>query len=81
MHKALNQSTFPPDFAWGVAIGVHQTEGGNIASDWWYRENQPDSAVAERCGDAVDGYHRWRLCWTPASTRSRPSTSRTSSRL
>ncbi|UOZ07105.1 glycoside hydrolase family 1 protein [Amycolatopsis sp. WQ 127309] len=51
--------TFPPGFLWGVATGAHQTEGGNVASDWWYRENRPDSPVAERCGDAVDSYHRW----------------------
>jgi beta-glucosidase len=40
-------------------MGAHQSEGNNIASDWWARENQPDSPVAERAGDAIDGYHRW----------------------
>jgi beta-glucosidase len=55
----LNRATFPVGFAWGVSVGAHQTEGGNVASDWWYRENEPDSPVAERCGDAVDAYHRW----------------------
>ncbi|GAA3529347.1 family 1 glycosylhydrolase [Amycolatopsis ultiminotia] len=50
---------FPPDFLWGVATGAHQTEGGNVASDWWYRDHLPDSPSAERCGDAVDSYHRW----------------------
>jgi beta-glucosidase len=42
-----------------VAIGAHQSEGNNLASDWWYRENQPRSPVAQRCGDAIDSYHRW----------------------
>ncbi|GAB3569041.1 family 1 glycosylhydrolase [Amycolatopsis endophytica] len=51
--------SFPPGFLWGVATGAHQTEGGNVASDWWYRETMPDSPVAEPCGDAVDSYHRW----------------------
>jgi beta-glucosidase len=55
----LGRTTFPAGFAWGVSVGAHQTEGGNVASDWWHRENQPDSPVAERCGDAVDSYHRW----------------------
>ncbi|WP_214324710.1 glycoside hydrolase family 1 protein [Nonomuraea sediminis] len=50
---------FPSGFLWGVATGAHQTEGGNVASDWWYRENRPGTNVAERCGDAVDSYHRW----------------------
>lgn len=51
--------SFPPGFLWGVATGAHQTEGGNVASDWWHRESQPESRVPERCGDAVDSYHRW----------------------
>ena len=42
-----------------MAIGAHQSEGNNLASDWWYRENQPQSPVAQRCGDAIDSYHRW----------------------
>ncbi|UAJ79327.1 family 1 glycosylhydrolase [Leifsonia sp. ZF2019] len=54
----LTPHTFPAGFAWGVSLGAHQTEGGNVASDAWFRENQPDSSL-ERCGDAVDGYHRW----------------------
>lgn len=55
----LSSKTFPAGFLWGTAIGAHQSEGNNLASDWWYRENQPDSPVAERSGDAVDSYHRW----------------------
>jgi beta-glucosidase len=55
----ITPSTFPAGFLWGTAIGAHQSEGNNLASDWWYRENQPDSPVAERSGDAVDSYHRW----------------------
>ncbi|HWC78847.1 MAG TPA: family 1 glycosylhydrolase [Pseudonocardiaceae bacterium] len=59
MSIELSPATFPADFLWGVAIGAHQSEGGNVASDWWFRENQPDAPVAERCGDAIDSYHRW----------------------
>jgi beta-glucosidase len=60
MSTELSAETFPPGFLWGVSIGAHQSEGNNLASDWWYRETQPDSPVAEPCGDAVDSYHRWR---------------------
>ena len=59
MAAELSAETFPPGFGWGVSIGAHQSEGNNIASDWWYHETQPDSPVAEPCGDAVDSYHRW----------------------
>jgi beta-glucosidase len=59
MTAELSPATFPPGFLWGVAIGAHQSEGNNLASDWWYRENQPQSPVAQRSGDAIDSYHRW----------------------
>ncbi|MFG6402899.1 family 1 glycosylhydrolase [Microbacterium sp. P04] len=49
----------PAEFLWGVSVGAHQTEGGNLGSDWWYRENQANSGIDERCGDAVDSYHRY----------------------
>jgi len=55
----ITSSTFPEGFLWGAAIGSHQSEGNNVASDWWARENLPDSPVAERAGDAIDSYHRW----------------------
>jgi beta-glucosidase len=51
---------FPEGFLWGATTGSHQTEGNNIASDWWALENAPSSPIAERSGDAVDSYHRWR---------------------
>jgi len=47
-------------FLWGVATGAHQTEGNNLASDWWAMEHAPGSFVKEPSGDAVDSYHRWR---------------------
>jgi beta-glucosidase len=50
----------PSKFLWGVATGAHQTEGNNVASDWWGVEHAPGSIVAEPSGDAVDSYHRWR---------------------
>jgi len=60
MTTELSSTTFPAGFLWGAAIGSHQSEGNNVASDWWARENAPDSPVAERAGDAIDSYHRWR---------------------
>ena len=47
-------------FLWGVATGAHQTEGNNLASDWWAIEHEPRSFVKEPSGDAVDSFHRWR---------------------
>ena len=58
--SGLSPATFPPGFLWGVSVGAHQSEGNNVASDWWYRETQPQSPIGEPCGDAVDSYHRWR---------------------
>ena len=52
--------TFPPGFLWGVTTGAHQTEGNNLASDWWASENAPGATVKEPSGDADDSYHRWR---------------------
>ena len=52
--------TFPPGFLWGVTTGAHQTEGDNLASDWWALENAPDTTIGEPSGDAADSYHRWR---------------------
>jgi beta-glucosidase len=47
------------EFLWGVATGAHQTEGNNVASDWWEFEHAPGTPIGEPSGDAVDGYHRW----------------------
>lgn len=47
------------DFLWGVATGAHQTEGNNVASDWWEFEHAQGTVIAEPSGDAVDAYHRW----------------------
>jgi len=51
--------TFPPGFLWGVTTGAHQTEGNNVASDWWSSEHAPGATVEEPSGDAADSYHRW----------------------
>lgn len=56
---AIEPPTFPAGFLWGTAVGANQSEGNNTASDWWWREAQPDSPIAEPAGDAVDSYHRW----------------------
>lgn len=47
------------DFLWGAATGAHQTEGNNVASNWWALEHRSDTFVREPSGDAVDSYHRW----------------------
>ncbi|MFH8491066.1 family 1 glycosylhydrolase [Streptomyces longisporoflavus] len=46
------------NFLWGAASSAHQIEGDNTASDWWWLENQPKSAM-ERSGKAVDSFHRY----------------------
>ncbi|MBD7957747.1 glycoside hydrolase family 1 protein [Microbacterium sp. Sa4CUA7] len=45
-------------FLWGAATAPHQTEGNNVASDWW--RNEQLIPGMERSGDAVDSYHRYR---------------------
>jgi beta-glucosidase len=55
----VDQITLARDFLWGASTSPHQTEGGNVNSDWWHLENDPDSFVSERSGDAVDSYHRY----------------------
>ncbi|CAN5129605.1 hypothetical protein BH09ACT8_BH09ACT8_07170 [soil metagenome] len=37
---------------WGNSPGAHQSEGNNLASDWWAIETAPNSPVAEPSGDA-----------------------------
>jgi beta-glucosidase len=50
---------FPPGFLWGASTSAHQTEGGNVGSDWWALEHAGNQLVPQRSGDAVDSYHRW----------------------
>ena len=52
--------TFPDGFLWGAATSAHQTEGNNVASDFWALENRPGGFLPDRSGDACDSYHRWR---------------------
>ncbi|MEO8777605.1 MAG: family 1 glycosylhydrolase [Rhodanobacter sp.] len=49
----------PHDFLWGTAISGHQSEGNNINSDAWVRENVRPTLFAEPSGDACDSYHRY----------------------
>lgn len=49
----------PEGFLWGAATAAHQIEGNNVSSDWWQRENRPDSIIPQRSGDAADSYHRY----------------------
>ena len=50
-------TTFPPGFLWGAATAAHQTEGNNLNSDWWRREQILPGM--EPSGDACDSYHRF----------------------
>jgi beta-glucosidase len=50
---------FPAGFLWGAATSAHQTEGGNVGSDWWALEHAGSPLVPQRSGDAADSYHRW----------------------
>lgn len=50
-------ANFPSEFLWGASSSPHQTEGNNINSDWWAREQiMPGTQPS---GDAVDSYHRY----------------------
>lgn len=49
----------PRDFLWGTAISGHQSEGNNINSDSWVRENVRPTLFVDRSGDACDSYHRY----------------------
>jgi beta-glucosidase len=55
-----DQLAFPTGFLWGAATAAHQTEGNNVNNDWWAREHDQNSPVAEPSGDACDSYHRYR---------------------
>ena len=49
----------PDGFLWGTAISGHQSEGNNVNSDAWIRENVRPTLFAEPSGDACDSYHRY----------------------
>ncbi|TXK09658.1 family 1 glycosylhydrolase [Microbacterium hatanonis] len=49
---------FPDGFLWGAASAPHQVEGGNSNSDFWAQESLMTGA--DRSGDALDSYHRYR---------------------
>lgn len=49
----------PGDFLWGTAISGHQSEGNNVNSDSWVRENTHPTMFAQPSGDACDSYHRY----------------------
>ncbi|PRX99760.1 glycoside hydrolase family 1 protein [Allonocardiopsis opalescens] len=50
--------SFPNGFRWGAATSAHQTEGGNVNSDWWRMEQLPGIGLTHS-GDAIDSYHRY----------------------
>jgi beta-glucosidase len=51
----------PSSFLWGASSGAYQIEGGNVSSDWWWREHGrlPGPPVEAPSGDAADSYHRY----------------------
>lgn len=49
---------FPDGFLFGASISAHQTEGGNVNSDWWWWEHLDSTPCREPSGDACDFYHR-----------------------
>ncbi len=51
---------FSKDFLLGAATAAHQVEGNNVHSDCWVMENIPHTLYADRSGDAVDHYHRYK---------------------
>lgn len=50
---------FPSRFLWGASTSGHQTEGNNVASDFWHMEHCAKSMFAEASGDAADSFNRW----------------------
>jgi beta-glucosidase len=59
MEVSAHVTAFPPGFVWGAATSAHQTEGNNVASDWWEMEHTPGFPMVEPSGDACDSYHRY----------------------
>jgi beta-glucosidase len=56
----MNVQPAPRPFLWGASTAAHQTEGGNVNSDWWVRENAADRGhIQEPSNDAADSYHRY----------------------
>lgn len=48
-------------FLWGASTAAHQTEGGNVNTDWWVNENSADPGhITEPSNDAADSYHRYK---------------------
>ena len=45
--------TFPENFVWGASTAAHQIEGNNVNSDWWAREVDPASTLAEPSGETL----------------------------
>ena len=50
----------PDSFLVGASVSAHQTEGGNVNSDWWWWEHIESTPCREPSGDACDSYHRYR---------------------
>jgi len=51
---------WPEGFLWGASTSAHQTEGGNVGSDWWNLEHlNTGGLLKEPSHDACDSYHRW----------------------
>ncbi len=50
---------FPKGFLWGAATSGHQTEGDNVASDFWWMEQAKPTLFAEPSGSATASFDLW----------------------
>jgi beta-glucosidase len=55
----MGAAWLPDHFLFGAATAAHQIEGGNVNSDWWAFEHDPESGCLDVSGDACDSFHRW----------------------
>ena len=56
---AAPSKAFPKGFLWGAATSGHQTEGNNVASDYWLMESVKPTIFAQPSGDAANSFELW----------------------
>jgi beta-glucosidase len=56
---APQRRSFPGKFMWGAATSGHQTEGNNVASDYWLMETVKPTMFAQASGDAANSFELW----------------------
>ncbi len=57
--RASGGKVFPKGFLWGAATSGHQTEGNNVASDYWLMETVQPTVFAQPSGDAANSFALW----------------------